>query len=150
MKKMVGLLALVSALALSGCSAMHVSSNTMPLSGNVKTDVNANVDVGQKISGTSSATRILFFTVGGDSKHADGMVYGTSNGGGGSSLLPFGALGGGAVGKVKSAAAYNAMHKSGADVIVAPQYTVSEKNYGVFAKYKVTVTGYKGTIQNIQ
>ena len=53
-------------------------------------------------------------------------------------------------GKVCSAAAYDAVNSSGADVIVNPQY-VLETNSNLFTSTcECTVTGYKGTINSIK
>ncbi|PAV26827.1 hypothetical protein C8D92_106194 [Tamilnaduibacter salinus] len=147
MKKGLIVSSLLLAGALTGCSSLNTSSNPMPLAGNVQTDINADIEVGEKISGSSSATKILFFTMSSDSEYADGVVYGAPNGNGGGSLLPFNLD---PTASVKSAAAYNAIEASGADVIVAPQYTVKKKDFGVYGTIDVTVEGYKGTINSIE
>ncbi|WP_111494399.1 MULTISPECIES: hypothetical protein [Marinobacter] len=144
MKKVLIASSLVLAGALSGCSSMNVSSNPVPLSGHVDTDLKADIDVGEKITGHSSATKILFFTVGGESEYADGVAYGAGAGGG----SPLAMLD--AVAPVKAAAAYNAIKSSGADVIVAPRYTVKKTDYLVYGTIDVTVEGYKGTIKSVQ
>jgi hypothetical protein len=110
----------------------------------VTTDIKADIEVGEKITGKSSATKILFFTMSDDSEYADGMTYG--NGGG--SGLGLGGLD--PVSAVKSAAAYNAIKTSGADVIVAPRYIVKKNDYLVYGTIDVTVEGYKGTIRSVE
>ncbi|MFE8070740.1 hypothetical protein QQM79_06745 [Marinobacteraceae bacterium S3BR75-40.1] len=144
MKK--GLIAstLILAGALGGCSSMNVSSNAVPLNGSVKTDVQADIDVQEKISGHSKATKILFFTLNDDNEFADGMTYG-GNGGG-----ALGGLGLDPVSSVKSAAAYNAIKSSGADVLVAPRYKVTKNDYFVYGTIDVTVEGYKGVIKSVK
>ncbi|MDG5500800.1 hypothetical protein [Marinobacter sp. BGYM27] len=129
--------------ALTGCSSLNVSSTPVPLAGTVGTDINADIEVGEKITGTSSATKILFFTVGGETEYADGVAYGANSG-----SSPLAALD--MVAPVKAAAAYNAIKGSGADVIVAPRYTVKKKDYFVYGTIDVTVEGYKGTIKSVK
>ncbi|MEQ5835436.1 hypothetical protein EZI54_21275 [Marinobacter halodurans] len=141
MKKALIASSLLLAGALSGCSSMNVSSTPVPLAGTVSTDIKADIDVGEKITGKSHATKILFFTVGGDNEYADGVAYGQ---GGGSALSVLDA-----VAPVKAAAAYNAIKSSGADVIVAPRYTVKKQDYLVYGTIDVTVEGYKGTIKSV-
>lgn len=129
---------------LTGCSSLNVSSSPVPLHGTVSTDIKADIDVGEKITGQSSATKIFVFTLSDDSEYADGMEYG--NGGGSA----FGLGGLDPVAAVKSAAAYNAISASGADVIVAPRYTVKKNDYFVYGTIDVTVEGYKGMIKSVK
>ena len=119
---------------------------TLPLSGSVATDVKADIEVGEKITGQSSATKVLFFTLGAETEYADGVAY--SAGGNGGSALPFALPN--PVEAVKAAAAYNAIQESGADVIVAPRYTVKKDDYVVFGTINVSVEGYKGTIKSVK
>jgi len=53
-------------------------------------------------------------------------------------------------GKVCSAAAYNAVNTSGADVIVNPQYVLKTNSNLLTSTEECTVTGYKGTINSIK
>ncbi|MCG8520155.1 hypothetical protein RYS15_17865 [Marinobacter xestospongiae] len=144
MKKLLIASSLVAATALSGCSSMNTSSHALPLGGTVQTDISADIEVGEKITGQSSATKILFFTLGADTEFADGVTY--SAGGASAPMIPFI---GGPVESVKAAAAYNAIKSSGADVIVAPRYIVEKDDFFVFGTINVTVEGYKGTIKSI-
>ena len=50
----------------------------------------------------------------------------------------------------QTAAAYKAVKNSGADLIIAPRYEVSEQSYVVFKKVSVTVKGNKGNIRSIR
>jgi len=144
LKKVLIASSLVLAGALSGCSSMNVSSNSMPITAPLQTDIKADIEVGEKITGKASVTKILFFTIGSDKHFADGVSYGGSGGGSG---LPF--LGD-PVSKAKSAAAYKAVNASGADIIVAPRYTVETEDFVVYGTINVTVEGYKGTIKSIK
>ncbi len=148
MKKILIASSLVLAGALSGCSSLNTSVPSMPLAGGVSTDLKADIEVGEKITGKASVTQLFgLLTLGAESTYADGVSYGV--GGSSSSLLPFG----GSISladKVKANAAYNAITASGADVIVAPRYTVKQEGYGFFGTVDVTVEGYKGTIKSIK
>ena len=53
-------------------------------------------------------------------------------------------------GKLKSAALYDAINKSGADLIVNPQYVVTVDNLLLFKTYNVNISGYKGTIKGFK
>lgn len=148
LKKILIASSLVAAGALTGCSSLNTSAPSLPLTGTVATDVKADIEVGEKISGQSSVTQLFgLLTLGAESEYADGVSY--SSTGSSASLLPFG----GTVSltdKVKAAAAHNAITESGADVIVAPRYTVKQEGYGFFGTIDVTVEGYKGTIKSIK
>ncbi|AYF87974.1 hypothetical protein SA496_04505 [Pseudomonas sp. JS3066] len=130
--------------AMTGCSSYNVSQPTSPLNGNVKTDLKADIKVGEQITGQSEVNILFsFLQFGGDAEFADGVAYGGDSGGG----LPFGPD---PISAVKSAAAYKAVKSSGADLIVAPRYELSVKDYVVFKKVTAKVTGNKGTIQSIR
>ncbi|WP_439889234.1 hypothetical protein ACSX1C_09660 [Pseudomonas sp. MBLB4123] len=142
--KHVAYAAAFTALALlTGCASQNVSQPTAPLNGKVKTDLKADVKVGEPISGESSVS-ILFnvFKLGGDSQFADGVTYGGGEGGFALGLDP--------VASAKSAAAYKAVTTSGADLIVAPRYEVNVEDYFVYKTVNVKVTGKKGTVTAIR
>lgn len=129
----------------SGCVSYNVSQPAAPLSGEVRTDLKADVKVGEAISGESS-TNILFgwLALGGDNKFADGVTYGAGSGSAMGLPLPD------PVSNAKAAAAYKAVKSSGSDLIVAPRYEVTVNDYFIFKQVKVKVTGNKGSIQNIR
>ncbi|MEQ6886550.1 hypothetical protein [Salicola sp. Rm-C-2C1-2] len=132
------------ALALGGCSATKVSTNSMPLTSPLQTNVEADVEVGGKISGEATFSRFLVFPIGADdSTLAEGVSYG---GGVTSGYGYFGQE----VQKAKAAAAYEAVESSGADIIVAPKYEIDRSNYLIFSTTQVKVSGYKGTINSIE
>jgi hypothetical protein len=121
----------------TGCSTTNKSALSAPISIAATTNLYANVDVGDKISGTSKASFLLgFLQLGGPSKFADGVFGGAFA----SPLDPTPSL--------KAAAAYNAMEDSGAEVFVNPQYVVTVKGF-LIVTVTVDVTGYKGTIKGI-
>lgn len=128
----------------SGCVSYNASQPSSPIESAVKTDLKADVTVGEEITG-KSAVNILFgvLKIGGDSQFADGVAYGGDSGGGLSGLLD-------PVSAVKSAAAYKAVKSSGADLIIAPRYEVTQKDYFIFKQVDVTVKGNKGNIRSIR
>ncbi|BCT32309.1 MULTISPECIES: hypothetical protein [Pseudomonas] len=131
--------------AATGCTSYNISQPSSPIDSQVKADLKADVAVGEAISGQSSVNILFgFLQFGGDSQFADGVTYGGDTGGG------LGGLGLDPVSAVKSAAAFKAVKSSGADLIVAPRYEVSEENYFVFKKVSVTVKGNKGSIRSIR
>ncbi len=143
MKKIIVLfVALFALVAFSGCTSLNKSVASYPVNGSAPSAIVPDITVGDKISGTSSIQKILFFESG-DNELADGVNYEA-----GASLA--GALGlpASLASKAKAAAAYKAVTDSGADFIVAPRYTV--KTLGVpflYQEVSATVTGYKGTIK---
>ncbi|MEE1865107.1 hypothetical protein [Pseudomonas auratipiscis] len=146
MKKFLSAAVLVSAAALiGGCTSYNISQPIAPVVGSVKTDLKADVAVGEQISGQSNVNILFgFIKLGGDSQFADGVTYG-ADGGSGLGLAAFDP-----VSAAKAAAAFKAVKSSDADLIVAPRYEVSVQDYFVFKKVDVKVTGSKGSIKNIR
>lgn len=143
MKRIASIAAISTLALLTGCASQNVSQPTAPLNGEVKTDLKADVKVGETITGQSSVN-ILFgvFKLGGDTQFADGVTYGGGEGGFALGLDP--------VATAKSAAAFKAVKSSGADLIVAPRYEVSVQDYVVYKAVSVKVTGNKGTVTAIR
>ncbi len=143
MKPFIYAAALSSIALLTGCASQNYSQPSAPLNGAVKTNLKADVAVGEAINGESSVN-ILFgvFKLGGDTQFADGVTYGGGDGGFALGLDP--------VAAAKSAAAYKAVKSSGADLIVAPRYEVSVQDYMLYKTVNVKVTGNKGTIKAIR
>lgn len=131
--------------AATGCASYNASQPSAAIDSSVKADLKADVVVGDAITGQSSVN-ILFgvLKIGGDSQFADGIAYG------GAASSGLSGLGFDPVSDVKSAAAYKAVQASGGDLIVAPRYEVSVKDYFIFKKVDVTVKGNKGTIRSIK
>lgn len=129
----------------SGCVSYNMSQPVASLSGDVTTDLKADVKVGETIQGESSSN-ILFgwLNIGGDTQFADGVTYGGASGGGMGLPLPD------PVSQAKAAAAYKAVKSSGSDLIVAPRYEVTVNDYFIFKQVNVKVTGNKGSIQSIR
>jgi hypothetical protein len=96
------------------------------------------VDQTEKLVGTSSSSFFWIFKITGDNSFADGVK--------------FPGMSFGAVNKVKSSAAYNALNntKKDYDIIVDPQYTVKVTKTIFTTTIKVTVEGYGGTYSNFR
>ncbi len=130
MKKMMVLA--LSFLVTTGCSVTNKSSLSAPVSVAASSNLYASVEVGEAISGTTRATSFLYFLpLSGPDTFADGVF-------------------GGMAGGLKAAAAYDAISKSGAEIIVNPQYVVTAKGGLLIQNTTVDVTGYKGTITSIE
>jgi len=119
-------------------------------SGNVAISIGSNlkadiaVDMSKKLKGVASKTKYFGITTASASKFADGVTYGSTGAQGFASWFD-------SKEEVKSAAAYNALNGSGADIIVAPQYVIEENSFLIFySKTTVMVTGYPGVIKKIQ
>ena len=119
------------------------------------------VDDSKKIKGSSSSTYFLMFRIEGDNEYADGVNYGDMTLSGGSiigkiisALNPFSIINklmtGDAAGKVRSAAAYDALSGSDADFIAHPTYSYTRKNWVIIQKFEATVEGYAGFYSNIR
>ncbi|MCJ8168760.1 hypothetical protein [Atopomonas sediminilitoris] len=143
MKSVVYAAALSSLVLLTGCASQNYSQPSAPLNSQVKTNLKADVAVGESIQGESSVN-ILFgvFKLGGDSQFADGVTYGGGEGGFALGLDP--------VAAAKAAAAYKAVKSANADLIVAPRYEVSVQDYMLYKTVSVKVIGNKGTISSIR
>ena len=119
--------------------SIHKSTLSAPISVTADTtELEANVTVGDRISGTASERVLFGFISMKKYKNIDGYVDGV----GFKKKMR----------KLKSAAAYDAITKSGADIIVNPQYTytITKKFFGIVRDTKCTVTGFKGIIDNIE
>lgn len=146
---MKSVIALLSLSMLSGCATTyHKSQSSGAVNVEVKSSFTADleVDATKRIQGAASQS-VLFglFVFGSPSNFADGVNYGTGGGSGG------GLFGPDLVETTKSAAAYNAMAPSKAEVLVAPQYLVkvTSKLLGAWKDITVTVSGYGAKIKGV-
>ena len=140
MKKLAAsVLALAGMVAMSGCASHHMSANSGPVKVSAEATLQANVEVGEDITGTANETVIFWFIRLGPSKFADGVDY--SGGGAATGLVPMFGMEG-----VKAAAAYDALDGSGADVIMDARYTLDVTDYVVVKMIECTVTGKGATV----
>jgi hypothetical protein len=114
------------------CTTTQISGtgvNFQPVSEIKPVQVDVIVDSSKKIVGTSKSTylfNIPFFSFG-QNNFADGVFKGFDS-------------------KTKSAATYNVIKTSGADVVINPQYEIKKLNgfLWLWSTHTATVTGYKG------
>ncbi|MDD2365762.1 MAG: hypothetical protein PHN84_06310 [Desulfuromonadaceae bacterium] len=169
MKKISFLLAAGAMMVASGCSTLSTNTQSSNIGIGTQSNFQANLDVTEKITGTCTVNRVLGFKFGdlntiGTNKKATGVDFsaaaavsaGSSTGGGGFSDIFKGVQGlqdkFDVTMECASAAAYNAITKSGADVIFAPRYTAEVTTVIPFIMEttNVSVTGYKGMIKNFK
>jgi len=128
---------LVVLLLTTSCASLTKSTNSARFEASALVDpVKAEVivDDSQKINGTSESFYLLgLFRLSGDNNFSTGVF---------SNINPFDKNT-----MVSSAAAYKAITKSNADVIVNPQYVIENHNYILWQTVKVKVTGMKGTFK---
>jgi len=128
---------------MTGCSTMNATPYSGTLHVNTDANLKANVTVGAKIYGKASGAVLFgFIPLGMPERYADGVAYSATS----SSFSFFS----GDTDLVKSAAAYDAVSQSHADVIIAPQYTIVTKSYFLYKTIDVTVVGFKGTLTGIK
>lgn len=145
MKKLNKLLSILFvAIVLSSCGtvknsgkyhAKHVDNNEI---GTLELRADMEINETSKITGSAGATYFLFFKISGDNHYAD------INGGFAS---PFSKTA-----KVKKAAQYEALSKSGSDFVAKPSYTIKQTTYllGLMTKVDVSVSGYGGVYKNFR
>ena len=121
-------LLLIIFILLTSCTTIKQSYVNAPIGVSTTVELDADVILGTKISGSAHETRLFgLLKISGlfkPSKYADNI---------------FGGL--------KSQAAYNALEGSDADVIVNPQYVYEVNNLLLFKTIKCTVTGTAGKIK---
>ena len=157
-------LCLLIGLSMASCSSTQKAFQSAPvLSRSVTLDpikADIAVDQSKKLKGTSKASYLTIFRISGDNKYADNIQFSAEAGNSGvatriiSLFNPFYLLKkiatGDATGKVKAAAAYKALDGSGADVLVHPMFSITEKNFLIFYQFEAEVTGYGGTYKNFR
>ena len=140
------LLLVVAILGLVGCSSSELRNgrNSMNLA-NIAVEpepMSAQIKVGQKIMGTAECETLFGFQINAPKKLTYGAGLQVEDGNFAPSKCTRGAI-------------YDALTKNKADVIIAPQYTASEEaSFCIFGACahrvnKITVVGYKGTIERI-
>ena len=140
------LLLVVAVLGLVGCSSSELRNgrNSMNIA-NIAVEPEpmvAQIKVGQKITGTAECETLFGFNINSPKKLTYGSGLQVEEGDFSPSKCTRGAI-------------YDALAKNKADLIIAPQYTASEEAtfciFGACAHRvnKITVVGYKGTIEKI-
>ncbi len=154
MKKIALLLASGAMMVVSGCSGLSTNVQSSNVGISTTANFQADLNIGEKISGTCSITKILMFTIGDADKEASGVMFDAPNAAAAQgSLAPVFSLFANAdpVAKCAKAAAYNAVVKNGADIIFAPRYTSEVSGIPfLFQTINVNLTGYKATIKGFK
>ena len=140
-------------------SCTNVSYNQLEGNVDVKITANLNADitVGDKITGTGSETIILwFFRLPGKRFKAEGDVIAYSSESPAEINIPilssfFNAINVfNVVENAKGQAIHDALTLSNADLIINPKFTITEDDFFIFKTVKCEVTGKKGTIKSIK
>jgi len=145
--------------ALFATSCTNVSYNQ--LEGNIDVKItaslNADITVGDKITGTGNETVILWlFRLPGKRFKAEGDVVAYSSESPASVNIPilsslFNTINVfNVVENAKGQAIHDAITLSNADLIVNPKFTITENDFFIFKSVKCEVTGKKGTIKTIK
>ena len=153
MKKILTILSLL----LFGCTNISYNQLSGDIDVNVTANLEANITVGDKITGTGTETTILFiFRLPGTRYRAEGNTSAMSSSSPSnfktpivssifSSLNPFNIIE-----HAKGEAIYDAINSSNADLIINPQFSITEQDYFFYRTVSCEVTGRKGTIKNIK
>ncbi len=133
---------IIASLSLFGCSStINKSQYSKSIDMSVSSRLNAEIDVDlqNELTGYAYGGFLFhFIKITGDKKYADGIDYGNI----GSNWGP--------TSWIKSAAAYNALKNTKADVLVAPRYVIEESSNPFYREIKVKVVGYPGKIRSIR
>ncbi|MDR1826071.1 MAG: hypothetical protein LBQ49_00075 [Rickettsiales bacterium] len=129
-------------LALVACTGYHngkIGAVIAPIPP-IESKIEANVKVGEKITGSAECTEVLFLTVSAPERQTYGPELQTKTGNLANSTCTAGAI-------------YDAMSSSDADIIVSPQYTSVKTSFGcipfvgcLYKNTKVIVSGHAGKI----
>jgi hypothetical protein len=145
MKKMLLLaLAAVGCAVLStGCISTEANRVGDQISVKMSLKLDPQVDVkSQKVSGSAAVHSVLGFINWGVNSQAVGVNFGTSadflN------IVPNGEN------VAKNGAVYNACIKNKADLLVAPQYVITKKNFIVYQVIQCQVTGFPGYVKSVK
>ena len=131
-----------AALITSGCTSFETNRAGNPVDVKIEVVAQPDIELGKEmVSGQATANTLFGFITWGVEKQAVGVNYG---GGGSSSFF------GDTNAVVKNGATYDACNKSKADLLVAPRYDITTKNYIVFKKTDCQVKGYPGILKSIE
>lgn len=137
----------------SACTSINKSHMNASIGITIDSPMDARIDVDmtKKLVGYASGGYLFHLLhVSGDNKFADGIRYNSPGQGSEGFFSSIGSLFS-KVESVKSAAAYNAIRTSDADVLINPQYIIEASNWNPFYKLiKVKVTGYPGKVISIK
>ena len=127
-------------LLITGCTVRKSDNLSSNININIQSNLEADITVGEKISGTGYETVILGIFRLPSSKYSS---YGITSDAIESSLFNF-------VENAKGKAIYNALNSSNADLIVHPQFIITEEKFFLYKSIKCEVNGWKGTVKTIK
>ena len=144
---------------LTSYSCSNISYNQLAghIDISVKAELDANITVGENITGTGSETLVLFFIRWPGTKYrAEGSTMALSSSSPSTfkmpilsntlnSFNPFNIIE-----HAKGQAIHNAITSSNADVIINPKFIITESDFFFYKTVKCEVTGKKGTIKTIK
>ena len=123
----------------------------------VTADLEANITVGEKISGSGSETVILFlFRLPGTRYKAEGSTMAMNSSSPSKFKVPFFSSAFSFMNPfnvthhAKGEAVHDAITSSNADLIINPKFIITEQDYFFYKSVKCEVTGRKGTIKSIK
>jgi len=147
----------ILSLLLFSCTNISYNQLSSDIDVNVTANLEATITVGEKITGTGSETTIFFFfRLPGTRYRAEGYTSSMNSASPAtlkapivssftSSLNPFTVIQ-----HAKGEAIHDAIQSSSADLIINPQFTITENDYFFYRTVKCEVTGKKGTIKKIK
>lgn len=138
---------IAASVLLGGCTTEYASQPSAALGNfemtNNVLDTNISVDTSRKLTGEAEESVFLgFIPLTSPVRCAVGVAYNPGGGGAWTGDLPA------RLARIRAAAAYNAVVGK-ADILVAPQWSVTEEDSLFVTKYRARVSGYPGTIKSI-
>ncbi len=142
----VGLLAGALAMMGTGCISSEASRVGEPISVHMPVHVKPQIETESTlIEGKASVHTLFWFITWGPLEQAVGVDYGVSNS---NSALPIQLHRNANI--ARNAAVYNATSGANADIIFAPRYKVTTKDYLFYKQVTCTVKGYPGYIKGVE
>ena len=148
---------ILASFTLFSCTNVSYNQLSGDIDVNVTADLEANITVGDKISGSGSETVILFFfRLPGTRYRAEGSTTAMNNGSPSKFKVPFFSTvlnfmnPFSVTQHAKGEAVHDAITKANADLIINPKFMITEQDYFFYKSVKCEVTGRKGTIKSIK
>jgi len=148
---------ILTTLFLTSCTNVSYNQHLNSLDINVTSNLKADINVGDNISGKGTETVILwFFRLPGKRYKAEGSISAYSTSSPSTTKLPIvsSLLNSinvfNVIENAKGQAIHDALTLSNADLIINPKFTITEDDFFIFKTVKCEVTGKKGTIKSIK
>ena len=133
----------LSALILSGCSAVNTSQGAYTADVSVSKEFTPVVDLQKEVVSGEAQVNCLFgiFTWGVSSFADNAFVKSTG---------PSFSITANPMDVAKQGATYNALDAANADMLLAAKYVIDTKDYVVFKQINCTATGFPGVIKDVK